>query len=421
MFSKVHFTLVFLLSAFFSNAQEVLNKQLLRADKHYIKGDYEEAVKDYLEYLQDFPKDYYASRQCARCYDRLNDHYNAIDHWPVVAESSEVTDNDYLDYAKCLLANNREADARRIFKHLSRSKNPVASAWGRSYLQPAFGIPDTNSIKIYELKNVNTSASEFSPLIFRDKLFFVLRDNPGAMEYTPRIPYIGHKLKVYIPKDSLSFLPSLLFEKLQAQEIQDQVSFTADGKWMFFSVKQALPEPGRNNRNKLITFQLYLLNLSSLNLPFPEIKVFEHNMSEFNTMHPSLSADGQRLYFSSNRMGSLGGMDIFYCNWNGNSWSKPVNAGDAVNTSGNEVFPHASPDSLLYFSSDQRPGLGGLDLFTAKPKSETEGFEPAQNCGAPFNSNSDDYGIFVLKGGKKGYFSSKRKTGVDEDLYFFSK
>jgi hypothetical protein len=75
---------------------------------------------------------------------------------------------------------------------------------------------------------------------------------------------------------------------------------------------------------------------------------------------------------------------------------------------------------VLYFSSDQRPGFGGLDVFTATCSKVGNGFlEPAKNCGEPFNSRFDDFGVFVLAGGKKGYLSSKRKNNTDEDLYFF--
>lgn len=402
------------------DAQEVLNRTLLKADKHYIKGDYALAVMDYLDYLQDYPRDYYASRQTARCYEKLNDAYNAIDFWPMVVESSEVTDADYLDYAKCLLANNREADARKIFKHLSRSQNPVVSAWGRTYLQPAFGIPDSATVNIHELKQVNSPAAEFAPVIFRDKLFFLFQSSPGALDYTARNASTD-AIKVYIPKDSLDFLPSLLFEKIQAMKVTGQICFSADGQWMYFSMITSKSEPGRKAKSMKQTCQLYLLNLNTLSLPFPEIKSFEHNLAEYNSMHPALSPDGQRLYFSSNRMGSLGGMDIFYCKKIGDGWSKPIPAGDAINTSGNEVFPFCSWDSLLYFSSDQRPGLGGLDVFSAKVNADDQGFEPAQNCGLPFNSRFDDYALFILKGTRKGYLSSKRKNGSDEDLYYFSR
>jgi peptidoglycan-associated lipoprotein len=410
--------LVFAFTGF--SAQEVLNKTLLRADKHYIRKEYPLAVLDYVKYLQTFPRDFYASRQAARCYDKLNDPYNAIDYWPLVVESSEATEEDYLDFAKCLLANNRGPEAKRIFSFLSKSKNPTVSAWGKTYIQPSFAAQDTSLVKLHELVNVNTSQSENCPVFFRDKLFFVLNSLPGAMDYKAEDAIASQSLKVYIPKDSLEFMASLLFDKLQALNLRGQVSFSKDGKSMFFTRVLNNKEMGIKSKPPFFKHQLFVVNLTTLNTPFPEISEFEHNVHEYNTMHPGISEDGKRLYFSSDRKGSVGGMDIFVCTKTGLGWSLPVNLGLHVNTNGNEVFPHVGGDTLLYFSSDQRPGLGGLDVFVAGLSGDEKSVDvPAKNCGAPFNSRFDDFGVFVLKGGKKGYLSSKRKNNTDEDLYYF--
>lgn len=401
-------------------AQEVLNKTLLKADKHYIRKEYAFAVLDYVKYLQEFPKDYYASRQAARCYDKLNDPYNAIDYWPVVAECSDVTETDYLDYAKCLLANNRVPEAKKIFHYLSKSRNSSVAAWGKTYLQPSFTLSDTASVKVMELVNVNSGFSESCPFIFRDKLFFLVNTKPGKLNFKADDQKANESIKVYIPKDSLSFLPSLLFEKLQHLNIRGQLSFSKDGKWMYFSKALSNKEMGIKSKTPFFKHQIFALNLASLNSPFPEIIEFEHNLPEYNSMHPSLSDDGKRLYFSSDRKGSAGGMDLFVSVRNNSTWTAPVNLGPNINTNGNEVFPFVFADTVLYFSSDQRPGYGGLDVFTVEYERSSDVFsKPAKNCGDPINSRYDDFGVFILKDGKKGYLSSKRKNNTDEDLYYF--
>lgn len=402
------------------SSQEVLNKTLLKADKHYIRKEYKLAVIDYVKYLQEFPRDYYASRQTARCYDKLNDPYNAIDYWPIVVENSEVSDWDYLDYAKCLLVNDRIPEAKKIFSLLSKSRNPAVSAWGRAYLQPTFSLRDTASVKVYELMGVNTALSEYCPLLYKEKLFFVQNKFPGALEYKAQNDLAQESLKVYIPKDSLQFISSLLFDKLQQLNIRGQVSISKDGKHLYFSKALSNKEMGIKSKLLFYRHQIFVLNLATLNTPFPEIFEFQHNLSNYNSMHPSISSDGQRLYFSSDRKGSIGGMDVFVCKKIPSGWSLPVNLGLNANTLGNEVFPFAGMDSVLYFSSDQRPGLGGLDIFTARLSgNENLVVEPAKNCGDPINSRYDDFGVFILEGGRKGYFSSKRKNNTDEDLYYF--
>jgi Tol biopolymer transport system component len=139
-------------------------------------------------------------------------------------------------------------------------------------------------------------------------------------------------------------------------------------------------------------------------------------------MHPSISKDGLRLYFSSDMKGTLGGKDIFVCELVNGAWSTPKNLGVLINTPGDEVFPHISDEGVLYFASDNLPGLGGLDIFYAEPNNDDGTFFTPKNAGTPINSQFDDYGIYLLKGGKSGYFSSNRKNNLqDDDIYYFVK
>ena len=104
--------LLVLLSVSAGLGQEVLNGTLLKADKLFINKRYEPAVQVYLKYLEKYPRDYYAERQAAICFDRLNRPDDAIDHWPIVVESSDASEKDYLDFGKSLLINNRVPEAR---------------------------------------------------------------------------------------------------------------------------------------------------------------------------------------------------------------------------------------------------------------------------------------------------------------------
>jgi outer membrane protein OmpA-like peptidoglycan-associated protein len=138
----------------------------------------------------------------------------------------------------------------------------------------------------------------------------------------------------------------------------------------------------------------------------------------YSCAHPSLSADGQMLYFASDMPGSVGGMDIWFCRREGDGWSKPVNPGPVVNTAGDEVFPYLRADGTLFFSSSGHPGLGGLDIFATK---QVDGIwqEPA-NQGAPLNSATDDFSIIFDADGKTGYFASDRSGGKGkDDIYSF--
>ncbi|RPD37897.1 TolB family protein [Chitinophaga barathri] len=140
--------------------------------------------------------------------------------------------------------------------------------------------------------------------------------------------------------------------------------------------------------------------------------IFPFNSNEYSTGHPAVHPNGHLLYFVSDRPGGVGGTDIYYTQKIDSGWSEPQNAGQVVNTPGNEMFPYFAPDGTLYFSSDGRGGEGGLDLFFVQLSGNTPTGE-ARNLGAPVNSPQDDFGIWLNADGRSGYFSSNR-YGTDD-------
>jgi len=136
--------------------------------------------------------------------------------------------------------------------------------------------------------------------------------------------------------------------------------------------------------------------------------------------HPAISSDEMTLYFTSDMAGGQGGKDIWKVTRTakGGEWSKPINLGSQINTSGDEEFPYVHPDGTLYFSSNGLLGLGGLDIFKAKPQSD--GSWKVENMGYPINSNADDFGITFQKDQEKGFFSSSRTLKGDADVFAFS-
>jgi len=121
---------------------------------------------------------------------------------------------------------------------------------------------------------------------------------------------------------------------------------------------------------------------------------------------PSISEDEKILYFASDMPGGYGGTDIWKVENKGGEWSEPINLGPKINTIGNEYFPYIRENGILYFSSDYLPGMGGLDIFRAVPKGDTwEVF----NMKFPINSSADDFAITFKRGTEEGMFSSSRK------------
>jgi len=134
------------------------------------------------------------------------------------------------------------------------------------------------------------------------------------------------------------------------------------------------------------------------------------NLPDSWESQPSLSSDGKTLYFASNRKGGLGGIDIYKSTRDDSGeWGMPVNLGPTINTMGDEKSPFIHTDNItLYFSSSGLPGLGGYDIFYCKQDANGKFFKP-KNIGYPINSEGDDIGFFVSTDGKKGFFCTNRK------------
>ena len=132
---------------------------------------------------------------------------------------------------------------------------------------------------------------------------------------------------------------------------------------------------------------------------------------------PAFSPDGRTLYFASNRKGGYGGTDIYSAQMDTRGrFSRVRNLGPEINTPGNENFPYVAEDAKLYFSSDEHPGYGGLDLFVVK---RANGKTSIENLGQPVNSTGDDFAIFLFRP-DRGFFTSNREGGKgDDDIYTF--
>lgn len=137
-------------------------------------------------------------------------------------------------------------------------------------------------------------------------------------------------------------------------------------------------------------------------------------------VQPWLSTDGNTLYFVSDRDGGQGRLDIWYSTYAGEGWSKPINAGSAVNTPFDDLSPTLSEDGrTLYFASDGRIGMGGLDIYKTEGASGSWG-QPT-NMGLGFNSTFDDWGAMFFNQDSSAYITTNREGGDGRDDIWFAK
>ena len=149
-----------------------------------------------------------------------------------------------------------------------------------------------------------------------------------------------------------------------------------------------------------------------------KLEILKDTISVF--AHPAVSPDGKYLYFVSDMPGGYGGKDLWRAPLSNSGLGPVENLGDQINTEGDEVFPTFRHDGILYFSSDGHPGMGGLDIFSARQ--DEWGTWHISNLKAPVNSQGDDFGMtFFHQEEENGFFASNRgdARGYDHIYSFY--
>ncbi len=174
----------------------------------------------------------------------------------------------------------------------------------------------------------------------------------------------------------------------------------------------------KKGKNQQLGCQILISSANGGRWSEPEVE-FEALGDSVSTAHPAISPDGLTLYFVSDMPGGLGENDIWKVTREnaGGDWGSPMNLGEEINTPGNELYPFVHADGALYFSSDSRVGLGGLDIYKAT-LDETNSWR-LENMKPPINSPEDDFGIVFEADVERGFFSSARKGRGNDDIFSF--
>lgn len=207
--------------------------------------------------------------------------------------------------------------------------------------------------------------------------------------------------------------PTYLKSNLNSKYHDGPGSVSADGNTIYFTRSNYSKGKLRRSSEQVVHLSILVTKKDGETWSEPELMFF--NSDDFSCGHPSLSTDGQWLFFSSDMPGGHGGSDIWAVQKSGDSWGKPFNLGPNVNSKDDELFPYIHPSGVLFFSSKGRGTKGGLDIFSSR--FVNGGFENAVQLPEPINGPADDFGMFFNKGLPTGYFSSSR-NGTDDIFQF---
>jgi len=273
----------------------------------------------------------------------------------------------------------------------------------------------------YSIKylDVNTKNSDFGTAFYgEDKLVFAAPKKGITLVNDVWLENNQRYLELFIadigPEGQL-MKKKLLKGEVNSRYHEADVIFTKDLKTVYFT---------RNNyyNKKLARDAKETTNLAMFKATVNEkgewvnIIPMPFNNVQYSVGHPALSSDEKILYFVSDMPGSLGQTDIFKATINESGFGNPVNLGPKINSSSKEFTPFVD-DGVLYFSSDRSGGMGGLDVYATKLKEFTP--EPVL-LNPLINSSGDDFAFIINGTTRHGFISSNRTGGVgDDDLYAF--
>jgi outer membrane protein OmpA-like peptidoglycan-associated protein len=260
-------------------------------------------------------------------------------------------------------------------------------------------------------EGINTSDDEYWPSITADgqTLMFTRQGRPSE-----------NVLRKVVSQEDfyISYLSDKVWKTavnagapLNTSQNEGAQSLSSDGTYMYFT---ACERPGGLGSCDIF---FSALNNGKWSLP---VNLGSPVNTKYWEVQPSINAAGNMLFFSSNRPGGIGGKDLYYSVYQANrKWSFPKNMGNLVNTTGDEMSPFIHFDGkTLYFSSDGRPGMGGLDIYFTRMLEDSTWTEP-KNLGYPINTYNDEMGLTIESGGQKAYFSSTRDEQGGKNIYSF--
>lgn len=403
------------------------DQALKKGDKFYAMGEYFDAANQYKKAYSQTPAKERQQRgqralKMAECYRRINYTQKAIAAYNNAIRYKQTDSMTYLYLAQQLMKNAQYKEAEKQFQTALDSMGNNASTelrtlatTGLRSAQKAPGWKKEGSDYTIKRENLfNSRRADYSPVLGgedNDRLFFTSTRNQAKGDELSGITGTKNADIFYSQKDDKGKWqrPEVIDTELNTDWDEGACCLSPDGRTMYLT--QCKTDPDYPRFATIVTSQRSDAAWSKAT----ELKMTNDTLSTF--AHPAVSPDGQWLYFVSDMPGGMGGYDIWRVRLTTNGVGGVENVGAPINTAGDEKFPTFRPNGDLYFSSDGHEGMGGLDIYIAKPNSNGWLIE---HPGFPLNSQGDDFGMTFEGMKNQGFFSSNRGDGKGWDhIYSF--
>ena len=389
------------------------------ADKAYDSGDYYDAINLYKKaYTKEKNKAKKADVifRVAECYRKTNDYKNQEVWYGKAVKAKIKNPNAVLFLANSLKYNGKYDEAIVQFEAYKKlnPNDPAGDLGAQSCAQAQKWKDRPTRFKVENVAPINTKYADFGAAYSnKDKRHIIYTSARAEAMGKNDDGGTGEKFQdlfeATVDKKGKWSAPKPLLEPINSTDNDGAATLNQKGDDMYFT---------RCVFGKGATGVCDIYYSRRKGATWDEPKLLELGPDSIVVGQPSLSADGQQLYFVSNMPGGQGGYDIWVSQWEkgASKWGVAANLGTRINTQEDEMFPFIAADGTLYFSSKGHIGMGGLDIFRTKMNGSN--WDEPVNLKYPANTSADDFAYISDETGETGFLSSNREGGKgNDDIY----
>jgi hypothetical protein len=404
-------------SGLFAQAKLENKNTFYEAESWILFEDYKEALPQYQQLLRSYPNNYNLKYRIGQCYlnvigekDKAIGYLeDAVKHINPKYKEGKFKETNapydaYYYLANAYRINNQIDKAIETYKVFKKGLNPKVydSTVVNQQIQSCYNAKDLISLPLFVKEinlgnNVNENNSEFNPVVSNDENMIVFSRSEAfydAILYSTKNP------------DGTWSSPLNMNEVFKVDKDLYPTSISKDGKTLYLYSSA--------------DYDGIIYSSTFENEKWgPLIKLNDNINTKYWESHATISHNNKKLYFTSNRKGGFGGLDIYVSQRDSTGdWGPAVNMGSTINTPYNEETPFLSKDDkTLFFSSRGHLNIGGYDIFYSTLLDNGEWSVPL-NLGYPLNTTDDDVFFDPVNEGYEGYYAKNEPSGFGkQDIY----